>query len=186
MDVVKIAPETAPDPATNPDPSHQDTNVSATTNLSWSAAAGATGYKMSLWYDDAGKALHYVCQNKDLVSYSPFDGTINFTAEKVPIYLYSFSFHEIPSTSDTYYNMIPWCWYDLEYDDGEDPDVNIRISRLSNRTIVTFWHYPTYAGGTSNSITAQVIIYKDGRIFIMHNDYESTYDQTTQDCVIGI
>ena len=84
-------------------------------------------------------------------------------------------------------NMIAWCWDDLDYDDTSSPNVNIRISRLSNRTIVTFWQYPIYSYiGPWGYITAQVIIYKDGRVFIMYNDDESTYDQATQNCAIGI
>jgi len=98
---------------------------------------------------------------------------------------HSYSFREIPSSSGSYHNMIAWCWDDLEYDSGISADVNIRISRLSDRTIVTYWQYPEY-GGQDGYITAQVIIYKNGNIFIMYNDDESTYTQADNNCTIGI
>ena len=134
-------------------------------------------------FDDSSN-LTFFGNNYNLMCIST-NGTITFVNEGGTCW-YSYSFRDIPSTTGSYHNMIAWCWDDLEYDSGQDPDVNIRISQLSDRTIVTFWHYPIWGGGTANSITAQVIIYKDGRVFIMYNDDESTYDQTTQNCAIGI
>ncbi len=66
----------APDPASNPTPIIGATNIGYHTNLSWSAAAGANGYRMSMWYDDGTRANNYICQDKDLgnvTSYDPSD-----------------------------------------------------------------------------------------------------------------
>ncbi|MBN2018379.1 MAG: T9SS type A sorting domain-containing protein [Candidatus Cloacimonetes bacterium] len=114
--------------------------------------------------------------------YLSTNGTIGFGDDPTPWHAYTFQ--RIPSALFGYNNMIAWCWDNLDYDSDSSADVNIRISRLSDRSIITFWHYPNLEG--TQYITAQVVIFKNGNIFIMYNDDESTYDSTQNDCSIGI
>ncbi len=71
---------TPPVPTTLIAPTDAATDVSSLTNLSWNAATGATGYKLSLWYNDGMRANQYVCQDKDLgnvTTYDPSDDSVD-------------------------------------------------------------------------------------------------------------
>ncbi len=71
---------TPPGPSTVVAPTDDATDVSAVTNLSWNAASSATGYKLSLWYDDGARATQYICQDKDLgnvFTYDPSDDGVD-------------------------------------------------------------------------------------------------------------
>ena len=74
-------------PVTNPVPANGATMVARDTNLSWDANPAADYYKISLWYDDADKINHYVCQDKNIgnvTTYDPSDdGVDNLNAYEV-------------------------------------------------------------------------------------------------------
>ncbi|MBN2384288.1 choice-of-anchor D domain-containing protein [bacterium] len=72
-------PSNPPACAMTPTPADLATMVSETTNLSWVSGGGEpeVGYLVSLWWDDADKAPHYICQNRDVGLATTYDPSLD-------------------------------------------------------------------------------------------------------------
>jgi beta propeller repeat protein len=94
--------------------------------------------------------------------YIQSNGLINF--DSTPVTYYN---KKIPA-ADGYDNIIAWLWTDMY------PSSSSRIyyKYFDKYTIVEFVDYRTDSYGT---VTAEVILYKSGRIVIQYKDFSSTY-----------
>ena len=86
-------------------------------------------------------------------------------------------------------DFIAWCWDDMDADDPDVTDTEVRYKSGTDKCVITFWHYPEYGASAGEYITAQVILYPGGNVKIQYNDAESDIPGTADfpdDCTIGI
>ncbi|MFC1569564.1 S8 family serine peptidase, partial [bacterium] len=102
--------------------------------------------------------------------YIQSNGVINFNSVNI-----SLSNQPIP-TQDSYNHLIAWCWDDLY------PRGAVYYQNLGDRLIIQFQDYGEYS--YSGLITAQVVLYPNGRILLQYLNTQNGFD--TNGCTIGI
>ncbi|MCD6362166.1 MAG: choice-of-anchor J domain-containing protein [Armatimonadetes bacterium] len=115
--------------------------------------------------------------------YIQSNGLISFTDAEI-----SPSNDPIPVDGDET-DFIAWCWDDMDADDPDVTDTDVRYYSGTDKCVITFWHYPEYGASAGEYVTAQVILYPSGNIKIQYNDAESDIPGTADypnDCTIGI
>jgi hypothetical protein len=103
------------------------------------------------------------------------NGAIGFTSTKITL-----QNTRIPTNSSTYKDFIAWFWDDLYFRTGTSQAF---YQTFSDRTIIQFKNYErVYHPGSY--IDAEVIMYVNGRIKILYNDFD--VDVELDSCTVGI
>lgn len=81
-------------------------------------------------------------------------------------------------------NLLAWLWKDLDPQNANNPGAEVFMFSDSLMTVVQFDNYPAKMGASGDHVTAQVVLYADGRIEYRYKTIAGAFDYTNS--AIGI
>jgi hypothetical protein len=73
-------------------------------------------------------------------------------------------------------NLIAWCWDDLNPVDEDNPGAEVYYESNGSRLVIQFIDYPEYQADAGDVITAEIILYSNGKIRIQYNTIAPGFD----------